>query len=95
MESYEVKKAEKVIEKCLEVEKLLRNDGIYADCEQYNDMPVMVVSIQWGDWKHSHARARWLIEENVEGVTYLNTKVTEDDGSDCYSADHRYIVSIC
>lgn len=78
-------------EKAEEICKMLRDNDIYADVEQYDDLPVVNVSIYRGDWKHEHARAKWLISENIKGVIYLNTKVTEDDGSDCYSADHRYI----
>ena len=84
---------EKVWEKCAEVEKLLQNEGIVAECCQYLDLPAMVVFIPWGDWKHSHARAKWLIEENVKGITFLSAKVTEENGSDCYSAEYRYIIN--
>lgn len=86
--------AEKVQKKADEIRRMLEDNNLYADVEQYESLPVLQVSIHWGDWKHEHARAKWLISENIEGVTYLNTKVTEDDGSDCYSADHRFIVSM-
>lgn len=82
----------KASEKSEEICKMLREHDIYAYVEQYDDLPVVEVSIDWGDWKHDHARAQWLISENIKGVTYLNTKVTKDDGSDCYSAEHRYIL---
>lgn len=84
----------KVMEKSEEIYKMLRDNGIYADVEQFNELPVVVVSIHWGDWKHEHARAKWLISENIKGVNYFNSVVTEEDGSDCYSADHRYILEI-
>jgi len=93
MEAMKAKRKMQVCGKCEQIEKLLRDNDIFADCTQYSDLPVLIVSIRWGDWKHEHARARWLIEQNVEGVTYLNTRVTEDNGSDCYSAEHRYFLN--
>lgn len=53
------------------------------------------VEINWGDWKHEHLRCKWLTDEFLEklGMTaHIATEVTEEDGSDCYSAIHRIYV---
>lgn len=72
-------------------EKLLRDDDIFVDVYPfYLDIPVISVEIRWGDWKHSHLRAKYLLEK--QGYTLIQTIVTEEDGSDCYSAIHHFLV---
>lgn len=43
------------------------------------------ILIPWGDWKHDHLRADYLVP-----YTCTHVVVTEEDGSDCYSAVHFY-----
>lgn len=50
---------------------------------------VIEAEIEWGDWKHDHLRADWIAAET--GFTKLGDRVTDEDGSDCYSAIHYYI----
>lgn len=53
----------------------------------------LFVEITWGDWKHHHLRADLLVEEffKEKGLTILQEEYTiEEDGSDCYSAEHYY-----
>ena len=86
---------EKIYEVCEKVDKKLRDGYVYADVHPYSaDMPVFEVEIHWGDWKHDHARAKWLISQmdDIGEVSYINSVVTEENGSDCYSAVHRYYV---
>lgn len=47
------------------------------------------LSIEWGDWKHSHARLDYLMSQL--GYTLTKEQVTEEDGSDTYSSVHYYI----
>ena len=76
---------------CDRIEKYLRDNRIYCDVYPYgDDMPVVNVEIRWGDWKHEHLRAKWLMGE--VGAVYVNTVETEENGTDCYSAVHRFIV---
>ena len=49
---------------------------------------VVVVDIRWGDWKHHHLRCKWLMQEI--GYEEVSSFVTEEDGSDCYSATHYF-----
>lgn len=72
----------------------LKADRIYAEvCTdmELGETAVIAVNISWGDWKHEHLRADWIIREAF-GVECIGTEVTEEDGSDCYSAIHRYII---
>lgn len=67
------------------IQKVLNDNGIYAFVYDYEDE--IRVEINWGDWKHDHAFADCLIEETFPNAT-IKTYVTDEDGSDCYSAMH-------
>lgn len=81
----------KAIETVEKVEALLNADNMYAEVEPYSTLPAFTVHISWGDWKHEHLRAKWLIEEANLG-TFIKSETTEEDGSDCYSATHYFIL---
>ena len=49
----------------------------------------VAVDIERGDWKHDHGFADYLVEQ-VAKPNLAKTILTEDDGSDCYSAIHEY-----
>lgn len=46
------------------------------------------LGIRWGDWKHSHLYADHLMSR-IGGVL-VSEQVTEENGSDCYSAIRTY-----
>lgn len=53
----------------------------------------LVISIDWGDWKHEHRYADFLVKKFFmdKGLSIgTEVNVTEDNGSDTYSADHYY-----
>ena len=52
------------------------------------DNHVYDVNIEWGDWKHDHGYCDYLMSEI--GYVKINEATTEENGSDCYSAIHRY-----
>jgi hypothetical protein len=68
-------------------EKILRDNHLFA--EVWEHLGMLCVSIEWGDWKHSHLRAKYLLEQN--GFKKVLEKVTDEDGSDCFSAEHYFI----
>jgi hypothetical protein len=70
----------------LEIQKYLQEKGIYAEIDEYENE--LVVSIEWGDWKHEHGYCDYLM--TLIGYTSTGQMVTEEDGSDCYSAEHYY-----
>ena len=53
---------------------------------------VYSVTILNGDWKHDHSRLDYIVEHQLAGV-WLWNEVTEEDGSDCYSANHIVFIS--
>lgn len=77
-----------------ELYKYLKSKNMYP--EMYVDSDnTLCVSIQWGDWKHDHMYIDSLINNfffNRGLILNRDTVVTEDDGSDVYSATHYYTV---
>ena len=74
---------------CEIIEKLASENHIC--CEVYEEQSgVVAVEIRWGDWKHDHNRLDYLVRKLVPGLRNIVTDVTEEDGSDCYSAIHRF-----
>lgn len=69
------------------IEKTLYNEKLYVDYVEYNN-GIVDIHISWGDWKHEHLRCDYIMEQL--GYTCFSESVTEEDGSDCYSALHRY-----
>lgn len=76
----------------VQVSKYLQANDMH--CGAYLDDGDVVVEIEHGDWKHDHGRVRWLVEKffRVTRNTEVcdNQTVTYDDGSDNYSAEHRF-----
>lgn len=82
--------------------KQLSNDlsEHFADLNVYYDIwwddDSILVDIDWGDWKHDHLWCDYEVEHflNSRGYEVLShdTEVTDEDGSDTYSATHSYKV---
>jgi len=74
------------------VENALREKNVFADVYRgYDDFnrEVMKIDISWGDWKHEHLRAKWVVEDVLGiNVRRWDETVTEEDGGDVYSATH-------
>lgn len=85
---------EKMIKLAEELDCYLRENHIFA--EVGFDGVAIEAEISWGDWKHEHLRCDFLAEEffKKKGVMLISIldETTEEDGSDCYSALHRYLV---
>ena len=81
--------AEELYDLSDKVQEMIDKEGGRADVYPWNvnyDMPVVIVSISWGDWKHDHGFVKYLCKKH--GGVVISSTVTEEDGSDCYSADH-------
>lgn len=68
-------------------ENKLYADDVYMFSEHAG---IVEVSISWGDWKHEHLRCDYLMQQI--GFKAISENVTEEDGSDCYSATHYYML---
>lgn len=71
----------------IELSNYLRSEDADFD-EVYETGGNIAVSIEWGDWKHSHLRANYLMKQL--GYVLVNEELTNSDGSDCYSSIHFY-----
>jgi len=49
---------------------------------------IVVVTIEWGDWKHDHTAIDYVMKQN--GFSVMGEQITEEDGSDCYSSIHTF-----
>lgn len=74
------------IESEKEIQKYLDDHDLWGNVSVFND--VVSIEIDWGDWKHDHARCQDLMS-NL-GYVLTNKVVTEEDGSDTFSAIHTY-----
>lgn len=74
-----------------QTQKLLDDNNIFAEAFLVDacNPDFVGVLIEWGDWKHDHLRADYLVHEYLDGHC-VGTRLTEEDGSDCYSAIHFY-----
>lgn len=72
-----------------EVNKIFKahNVGLNAEIVSLESEEAQIY-IEWGDWKHEHGYADYVM--NCNGFCKVYEKVTEEDGSDCYSSIHHY-----
>lgn len=58
-----------------------------------NDNEIQM-EILWGDWRHDHIRAKFLVNQFMRTLGHTvaipHDVVTEQNGSDCYSAIHTW-----
>ena len=73
------------------VENLMSENNLFGEVWSEIGDVVIAVEILWGDWKYSHLRLKWLIENNMDNFVAHTEETTEEDGSDCYSAIHRFV----
>lgn len=71
-----------------------RARAYFKEQDTYYDMYIsgntVKVDITWGDWKHDHLFVDHVFT-TILGAKHYSTEVTEEDGSDTYSAIHTYI----
>ena len=74
-------------------EYLKKNE--FCESVYHDGFSFIKMEITWGDWKHDHLRAEYLIDQFCKENGYENfhaSEVTEEDGSDCYSAIHTWAI---
>jgi len=73
-----------------EFRTFLRGKGLFYEIEDYSSqfLASMTVSIRWGDWKHDHLYFKHLLKEFFGEDVIFGSKLTEEDGTDAYSADY-------
>lgn len=76
-------------ERIKKIYDLMRENHLHGDV--WEDFGLLCIEITWGDWKHDHMRLDCLMNDNFN-VLATTINVTEEDGSDCYSAVHFYVL---
>lgn len=69
------------------IDTLMNNNYIHAELVDWSNHTASYI-IYWGDWKHDHARFNYLVR-TLYPTADIAEELTEEDGSDCYSAIHR------
>lgn len=72
-----------------QISRYLSDNECYVDGVYTNGLKVTEVEITWGDWKHEHLWCRDLM--GYLGYIEMGNRVTDENGSDCYSALHYFI----
>lgn len=82
------------------IKKLDESPIMFSEVEVYteDDSIIIEVSLEWGDWKHDHLRLDYLMDDIIHDYDpnmgrhfgVMGAEVTEEDGSDTYSAIHSY-----
>jgi hypothetical protein len=71
--------------------ELMDENHIMGEVVDYKEETKMIaVEIIWGDWKHSHLRMDWAVKDAFPNFRTVRSRVTEENGSDCYSAIRYY-----
>ena len=70
-------------------DKIEWQDPMYFEMDIDTNAMCLIISVDWGDWKHEHALLDSIAKETTNPI-YMYQKTTEEDGSDCYSADHYF-----
>lgn len=74
-----------------EINDYLTDNGLWVEIISCKEEEISIY-IEWGDWKHDHLFLRNLMYE--KGYIRVRTEVTEENGSDCYSAIHYFKKSL-
>ena len=72
-----------------DINRYLSDNDLYTEDIYEESENIVNVSISWGDWKHEHMWCKILME--YIGFREIGEMLTEEDGSDCYSATHIFI----
>lgn len=75
--------------RCDRIIQIANEENICCDVWDENEH-IVAVKIDRGDWKHDHLRLKLLVKEQLQSISCVS-EVTQEDGSDCFSAIHRFV----
>lgn len=70
------------------IAKYLSDNELYGEVYPECEGKVIAVNLSWSDWKHGHGWCKNLM--GYLGYNEMGCRVTEENGSDCYSAVHYF-----
>ena len=74
------------------IKQIFKENNLSYDWDINAELSCVVsVYVEWGDWKHDHIYLDNIMKQN--GFNRICEEVTEEDGSDTYSATHIFIAS--
>lgn len=87
------------------IEKRLDENSLWVDdvrVYEHSGNIRIEVDVEWGDWKHEHRRLDYLIydivyeynKDLVSNFYKIIEQITDEDGSDTYSAVHIYEIEV-
>lgn len=65
------------------------HEKMYYELDMYPTDLELILIVNWGDWKHDHIAIDHIAEQATHPIE-ISSNVTEEDGSDTYSAEHSY-----
>lgn len=71
-----------------EVEKILKENNLQANVYE-NELSIICVEINHGDWKHEHLKCKLIMSEN--GFEQIGENIIDENDSDCYSSIHYFL----
>ena len=70
-----------------QLQKYLNDNDLYWSGLSESD-DTFIITIEWGDWEHDHLYLQHLMGKvNLPLKSYI---ITEENGSDCYSAEYEF-----
>ena len=77
------------MEKVQQIQFAFKEAGLSVEEIYQIEENEILVCISWGNWKHEHLACEQIMKEL--GYMQVQEVITEDNGSDCYSAEHTFI----
>ena len=71
-----------------DIQRIFKENECHYDYDICPNNGTIVVCVEWGDWKHDHAFLNYIMRKNH--YRCIDEVVTEEDGSDTYSATHYF-----
>ena len=85
-------KPDETLEETHMLDKYISDNEVYHDGVWHETENIVAVQCEWGDWKHTHGWLRTMM--GYIGYKEVYEDVTEENGSDCYSATHGFVKTI-
>jgi hypothetical protein len=72
-----------------DIQRIFKENEMWYDWDVDFFDNTVEINVELGDWKHDHLCLDHVMKEN--GYILIDKKVTEEDGSDAYSAVHTFL----
>lgn len=71
-----------------DIKRIFKENGVYYDWDICPTDGTITINVEWGDWKHDHLFLQYIMRQNNYRV--VSRVVTEEDDTDCYSAEYEF-----